>query len=190
MAFATLFRFQVELSDLNRSLFCSLDFRVAQHPSENFEYLLTRVLAYLLSYQEGLIFSPEGLSNPDEAALKLVDANGSYLEWIEIGNPSYRKLHRASKTSKSVKVFTYKNPELLLEDLRGEKIHQAKEIEIFSVEPKFLQWIAPTLLRNNQWSFVIQEDLLTLEITHQLENAAGAMSKQIAFSKLKRHPIL
>ena len=52
-----LYRFLIELSDIDRSVYKSLDFRVAQHPSEIAPYLLSRVLAYALSYQEGLEFA-------------------------------------------------------------------------------------------------------------------------------------
>ena len=60
-----LFRFKIELSDLEKGSYQSLDFRAAQHPSESLTYLLTRVLAYCLSYEEDLEFSAGGLADPD-----------------------------------------------------------------------------------------------------------------------------
>ena len=64
-----LYRFIIELSNIDREVYETLDFRVSQHPSEIPSYLLTRTLAYSLSYQEGLSFSDEGLSNPDAPGL-------------------------------------------------------------------------------------------------------------------------
>ena len=42
---ATLYRFDVELSDVDRGVYQKLELRPACHPSEALRYLLTRVLA-------------------------------------------------------------------------------------------------------------------------------------------------
>ncbi len=105
-----LYHFQLDLSDVDRGIYESLDFRTVQHPSETGIYLLSRVLAYALSYQEGLEFSPSGLGDPDAPVLRAMGAMGATEIWLEIGNPSARKLHKASKAAKNVIVYTYKNP--------------------------------------------------------------------------------
>ena len=46
---ATVYHFQIELSDVDRDVYESLDLRVARHPSESTPYLLTRVIAARLS---------------------------------------------------------------------------------------------------------------------------------------------
>src|SRR5690606_13082441 len=43
---ATLYRMKMELSDVDRGVYESLDFRIAQHPSEGEERLVARILAY------------------------------------------------------------------------------------------------------------------------------------------------
>ena len=113
-----LYRFRFEVTDIDRGFYGEIDFRAAQHPSEALPYLMTRVLAYALNSDEGLEFSPGGLSNPDAPALRALDNNGNPLLWIEIGNPSARKLHKAAKAAELVKVYTYKNPELLMAEVR------------------------------------------------------------------------
>jgi uncharacterized protein YaeQ len=67
---STLYRFRIDLSDVDRGVYETLDFRIAQHPSETTTYLLTRVLAYALNTQPGLEFSSGGLSDPDAPAPK------------------------------------------------------------------------------------------------------------------------
>ena len=42
---STLYRFQIELSDIDRGVYESLDWRVACHPSEDSERMVVRVLA-------------------------------------------------------------------------------------------------------------------------------------------------
>ena len=108
-----LYQFEISLSDIDRGLYRTFEFRLNQHPSENGQYLLTRALAYPLAFQENLEFSPGGLADPDAPALQAKAPMGGYELWIEIGNPSAKKLHKASKVSKQVLVYTYKNPDLL-----------------------------------------------------------------------------
>lgn len=134
-----LYTFEVALSDVDRVLYQDLNFRINQHPSEIAPYLLTRALAYCLSYSETLEFSPGGLGDPDAPALLAKDAIGTIETWIEIGNPSPKKLHKASKAARQVVVYTYKNPELLIKELAGEKVHRAEDLLIFALEPKFLK---------------------------------------------------
>ena len=50
---ATIYNFDIELADSDRHVYESLNLRVARHPSESEEYLVTRLLAYLLEYAEG-----------------------------------------------------------------------------------------------------------------------------------------
>jgi uncharacterized protein YaeQ len=163
MAVSThLYRFKIELADIPRSVYETLDFRVAQHPSESLDYLLTRVLAYALNYQEGLNFSAEGLHNPDEPCLRIPSSFGGDSLWIEIGNPSARKLHKASKASKKVKVYTYKNPKLLLEDMQNNNVHRSEEIEIYALSAEFLEQLSDVVTRESQWMVTYNDGSLVV----------------------------
>ncbi len=163
MAAVTLYRFRIELSDLERNVYDSLDFRVAMHPSETNDYLLTRVIAYALNFQDGLEFTPEGLSDPDAPALKMAGIHGSIALWIEIGNPSAKKLHKGAKASSSVKVYTYKDPRSFVSDVQSHgSVFRAEEIQVFAISPKFLAAVAPRLEKDNRWSILFQEGVLSL----------------------------
>lgn len=159
---AKLFRFKIELSNTDQSAYHSLDLRVAQHPSETDVYLITRVLAYALSYEQGLEFSTAGLSDPDGPSIKLANSMGDVQVWIEIGNPAAKKLHKASKASKILKVFTYKDPQVLLNEMRGETIHRKSEIQIYSISSQFLEEAAQFLKKENRWSLVFVEGTIML----------------------------
>lgn len=162
-----LYRFSAELSDVDRGLYTSLDFRAAQHPSEIPAYLLTRVLAYTLSYQDGLEFAAGGLSDPEAPALRALGVHGTTELWIEIGNPSAKKLHKACKTSRRVQVFTYKSAQVLIEDIKNNQVHRADEIEIFALDPKFLSELEKHLTKNNRWTLLVQQGQLDLHTGKQ-----------------------
>ena len=159
-----LYRFQIEFSDVDRGVYESLDFRVAQHPSETYPFMLSRVLAYCLAYQEGLEFTPGGLADPEAPALRKLGGHNSIELWIEIGNPSARKLHKASKAAKEVMVFTYKNPEVLLNEIRGNGVHRANELKISALDSKFLERLGEKVEKNNRWTLLVQQGQLDLTI--------------------------
>ena len=48
---ATIYNFEIDLADSDRGVYETVTLRVAQHPSESDEYLIGRVLAYLLEYR-------------------------------------------------------------------------------------------------------------------------------------------
>lgn len=158
-----IYRFHIELSDIERAVYESLDFRVAQHPSEHLPYLLTRVLAFALNTQEDLAFSATGLHDPDTAAISIPDAFGGFKLLIEIGSPSARKLHKATKISKAVKVYTYKSPERFMSELREEKIHRVDEIDFYSFAPDFLEELSQVIKRDNRWDILFNDGRVTIQ---------------------------
>jgi uncharacterized protein YaeQ len=173
---SSLFRFRIELSDVERGVYRDLDFRIAQHPSETTDYLLTRVIAVALNQTEAdeLAIAP-GLCAEDQPALSLKDDNGGYRLWIEIGNPSARRLHKASKAARSVRVYTYKDPENLKREVAGEKVHRQDQIEIFSLSPSFLKELASHLSRENRWGLIHNDGEVTVSTGD--ESIAGALKQ-------------
>ncbi len=161
---STLHRFQIDFSDIDRGVYKAFDLRLAKHPSESHAYLLTRLMAYLLNDREYLEFPPGGLSDPDSPGISAVTPNGEILLWVEIGNPSARKLHKASKAARHVKVYTYKDTGPFLQEIRENKVHRAETIEIFSIDVKFLDQVAAHIERGNKWGILHQDGSLTVSI--------------------------
>ncbi len=160
-------RFQIELSHIDRGIYETLDLRVAQHPSEILPYLLTRTLAYALNYETNLTFSPAGLGDPDSPALRSQSQNGGFDLWIEIGNPSAKRLHKASKAANKVIVYTYKNVASWLNELRSSDIHNADQLALFAVDSNFLARLESTVEKNNRWTLVVQDQHLSLDVGTQ-----------------------
>ena len=162
-----LYRFTIELSNIDRNIYETLDFRVSQHPSEIASYLLTRALAYVLSYEEGLEFSAQGLADPESPALLKLGRHNAIDLWIEIGNASSRKLHKATKTAKQVVIYTYKNPEVLINEIKANDVHKAEELKIFSFDDDFIMSLEKKLQKNNRWSLVTQQNQISVSIGDQ-----------------------
>ena len=143
---ATIYSFAIQLSDVDRGVYESLALKVARHPSEGEDYLVTRVLAYCLELTEGLSFS-RGLSEPDEPALAVRDLTGELRAWIDIGTPDAARLHKAAKAAPRVAVYTHKAPEVLLRQLAGERIHRAEAIELYAFDRELIAGLVARLER-------------------------------------------
>jgi uncharacterized protein YaeQ len=173
---ATIYNFDIELADSDRHRYESLTLRVARHPSESEDYLVTRVIAYLLEYAEGIEFS-RGVSDPDEPTIAIRDLTGRITSWIDIGSPDAARLHKAAKSGARVVVYTHKNPDQFLKQLAGEKIHRPEELELYAVDRALVAALAARLDRRVAFSVSITDRELYLSIgTDTLTGAVTGLS--------------
>jgi uncharacterized protein YaeQ len=151
---ATIYNLEIDLADADRRVYESLALRVARHPSESEEYLVTRILAYALEFREGIAFS-SGLSDPDEPAISVRDLTGAIQSWIDIGIPDAARLHKASKIAPRVVVYTHKSPAQLVNRLSGERIHRAEKLELYAVDRRLIGELAARLDRRTAFGLSI-----------------------------------
>ena len=152
---ATIYHFEVRLSNVDRAVYETLSLKVARHPSESDEYLVARVLAYCLEHVEGIAFSRGGLSDPDEPPIAVRDLTGTLLSWIDIGLPDAARLHKAGKAAPRVAVYTHRDPALLVRELDGARVHRAEELEIYAFDRLQIAGLARSLERRMQWDLSV-----------------------------------
>ena len=153
---ATIYNFDVELSDVDRGVYETLSFKAAQHPSETDEYLIARVLAYCLEYREGIAFS-KGLAEPDEPAVVVRDLTGALQVWIEIGTPDAERLHKASKATPRVVVYSHKDTSRWLAQLADAKIHKREAIEVVELDRELIAGLVARLDRRMKLGISVTE---------------------------------
>jgi uncharacterized protein YaeQ len=168
---ATIATFDIALNDVDRHVYETLSLKVAQHPSESDEYLWTRVLAYCLEYEDGIVFSKGGVSDPDDPPIMVRDLTGALRAWIEIGAPDATRLHKASKASPRVALYTHKDPRILLRGYEGAKIHRAAEIPVHVIDRALLDALAPRLDRRVKFSMSVTDRQLYLDFEGEVESA-------------------
>ncbi len=160
---ATIYNFDVELADTDRHVYESLALRVARHPSESEEYLVARLLAYLLEFTDGIAFSP-GLSDPDEPTIAVRDLTGMLKAWIDVGTPDATRLHKAAKVAGRVAVYTHKDPTQFLKQLAGEKIHRGEALELYAIDRSLVSALVSHLDRRVAFSLSVTDHELYLSI--------------------------
>jgi len=103
---ATIYKFAIDLSNIDDNYYTFLDLTIAQHPSESIERMLVRLLAYCLNAAQEPEFT-RGLSSTEEPDLWCKSLDGQIKLWIEVGEPNYDRVKKATQLSPAVKVFSF-----------------------------------------------------------------------------------
>ena len=160
---ATIYTFTVNLADVDRGVYEEVSLRVARHQSETNAFMLTRVIAYSLEFEEGIAFS-EGISATDEPAVLVRDLTGALTAWIEVGAPDAARLHSGSMQAVRTAVYTHRDPAKVAAPWAGKRIHRADEIKLFSFDPGFIDAAARLLERRNAMTLSITERRMYLDL--------------------------
>lgn len=103
---ATIFKAELEVSDMDRQYYASHSLTIARHPSETDERMMVRVLAFAMHAHERLEFG-QRMSDQEEPDLVLKDLTGAIELWIDVGQPDEAQLRKACGRAKHVFVYAY-----------------------------------------------------------------------------------
>jgi len=103
---ATVFRAELQVSDMDRHYYATHALTLARHPSETDERLMVRLLAFALFADERLEFG-RGLSSDDEPDLWRKSRSGEIELWIDLGHPDESRIRKACGRSGQVVVVTH-----------------------------------------------------------------------------------
>jgi len=152
----TIYKFNIALSDLNRNYYDSLNLTVAQHPSENTERMMMRVLAFCLNAQEQLTFT-KGLSAIEEPDLWVRSLDDQLLLWIDIGEPAFERVKKSTRQAQAVKVYTFNNKSDIWWEQNKNKL-QTLNATIYQFAWKDMQTLASFIERGMDCSVTITGD--------------------------------
>ncbi|RKT60701.1 uncharacterized protein YaeQ [Azonexus fungiphilus] len=103
---STVFKAELQVSDLDRGHFAEYPLTIARHPSENDIRMMVRVLAFALHAGPDLAFG-KGLSSDDECALQEVDPGGVLRTWVEVGQPDESRIRKGCNRADRAVVLAY-----------------------------------------------------------------------------------
>jgi uncharacterized protein YaeQ len=153
---STIYNFEIDLADSDRGVYEHLELRVARHPSESEDYLVTRILAYCLEYAEGIAFS-KGISDPEEPTIAVRDMTGAIRVWVEIGAPDAARVHKAGKAAARVAVYAHKDPTQMLRLWSSERIHRIESLELYRIDRALLDAMVASLARRMAFSVAVTD---------------------------------
>lgn len=103
---ATIFKAELQVSDMDRNYYQSHVLTIARHPSETDERMMVRILAFALHAHEALAFG-KGLSADDEPDLWRKDLTGAIELWIDVGLPDEKRIRKACGRAAQVVIVSY-----------------------------------------------------------------------------------
>ena len=178
---ATVYRAELDVSDLDRQYYASHSLTLARHPSETEQRLMIRLLAFALFAAEDLTFG-QGVSTDEEPDLWLRDATGRILHWIDLGTPDERLLRRACGRAEAVTLIGYGERSLAVwfERLRQD-LERLDRLRILALSDADCDALSSLAQRNLKLTCTIQDGTVWLgdsermiEITpRELQTRAG-----------------
>lgn len=103
---STIYKVQLNVSDMDRNRYETYDLTLPQHPSETDERLMMRLVAFALNASERLVIT-KGIGGDDEPDLWEKNYGGEIELWIDLGQVDEKRLRKASGRSERVIVYTY-----------------------------------------------------------------------------------
>lgn len=159
---STVYRVNIQLSDVDRGVYESLQATVARHPSETEERLVARLLAYALFYEPGLAFT-KGVGSGDEPDLWLKGPDDRVLLWVEAGLPEPERLIKAGRHAARVALVACGRA-LSNWEQHLSKLERVTNLSVISFEQPFINRLTSGLDRSVNWAVTISDGTLYLNV--------------------------
>lgn len=157
---STIYKVELQVSDLDRHYYQTHALTVAQHPSETVQRMMVRILAFALNASENLEFT-KGLSTDEVPDLWEKALTGDVQHWIEIGQPSARRVKKACNQSERVSIYTYSghSAEVWWQQNKKDFSRQSK-LRIINLPNEQLSEISKNMVRTMSLQCTVQEGLI------------------------------
>jgi uncharacterized protein YaeQ len=158
---STIYRTSIQLSDVDRGIYETLQATVARHPSETEERLVLRILAYALFYEEGLSFT-RGICAPEEPDLWVKGGDGRVLFWLEVGLPEPERLVKACRHAERVVLVAAGRMLPNWEQQHLPKLSTLANLIVVGIDHPFVVRLVTDLERSVNWEITVTEGTLYL----------------------------
>ena len=177
---ATVFKAQVQISDLDRHYYESHTLTLARHPSETDARMMVRLLAFCLFADPQLSFT-KGLSTDEEPDLWQHSLSGEIERWIELGQPDERRLRQACGRAREVVVISYagRAAELWWQQ-NGDKLARLRNLRVVDLDPAEVEALTGLVERSMDLQCTLDggqvwigNGLTTVELTPAIRQPGG-----------------
>jgi uncharacterized protein YaeQ len=166
---ATVYKAELQISDMDRHYYASHALTLAQHPSETDERLLVRLLTFAWYADEALQFG-RGLSSEDEADLWRHSLTGEIEQWIFLGQPDESRIRKACGRAREVIVAGYSGRSFALWwEKQAAGLARCSNLSVIEWPAETAGALLPLLARSMQWQCLIQDaEIQILSEQHSL----------------------
>ena len=148
---STIYRINIDLSDIDRAVYTTIQTTVARHPSETEERLAARLLAMTIFCEPELNFT-KGLSATDEPDIWVVGPDGRTKFWVEVGVPDADRIIKASRHAERVALLACGRTLANWDKQHLSRLEQITNLTVVSVDQEFIAALTPRLQRSITWS--------------------------------------
>jgi uncharacterized protein YaeQ len=168
---STVYKANIQLSDVDRGVYETLKATVARHPSETEERLAAKLLAYAIFFEPGLAFT-KGICVDGEPDLWLKGPDGRVLLWVEVGLPEPDRLIKACRHSERVTHIACGRSLPNWEQQNLSKLKGITNLTVIRFDQLFINQLVTNLDRSITWSATITDGTLYLTVGEKtLESA-------------------
>jgi len=153
---STIYKLEIILSDMDRNYYETFNLVVAQHSSETLERVGARILAFCINAQERLEFT-NGLGDIEEPDILVRALDQQRSLWIDIGEPSFDRIKKASYCAREVKVYTFNSKSNIWWKNNKEQFC-GLSVSVFQFPWKNIQSLSSLLERTMQLSVSITDN--------------------------------
>ena len=154
---ATVRKVTLSVADIDREYYADHCLTLAQHPSENDQRLMARLLAFALNASDRLAFT-RGLSSDDEPELWERALTGDVRLWIELGLPVEERLRRACNRAERVRLYAYGDRTVPIWWQKHEgKLCQCSNLEVIQFPESGIQALSEMMARGMKLQCTVQE---------------------------------
>lgn len=164
---ATIFKANLQLSDLDRHYYADHQLTLARHPSETDERMMVRLLAFALHADERLQFT-KGLCADDEPDLWRLGLSGEIELWVDVGLPDERRVRKACNRSEKVCLLLYggRSAEVWWQK-NGDRLRRFANLEVVELAEEESRALAALAQRSMQLQCTIQDGQAWLSLGEQ-----------------------
>lgn len=159
---ATVYKVELQVSDLDRHYYATHMLTLAQHPSETEGRLLVRLLAFALFAHERLEFG-RGLSTDSDPDLWRSEFNGDIALWIELGQPDEARIRKACGRAEHVVIINYhgraSDPWW---DKLGPALQRLQRVSVIEIPAEQVATLPSLLERSMRLNCIIQDGQVQL----------------------------
>jgi uncharacterized protein YaeQ len=166
---STIYRANIQLSDIDHGVYETIQTTVARHPSETEERLVARIMAMAVFYEPDLAFT-KGLSATDEPDLWVIGPDGRTRLWVEVGLPDADRINKACRHADRVALLACGRALGNWEQQHLPRLLKTENLTTVTIDQTFITTLAERLERSINWSITITEGNIYLtanDITYE-----------------------
>jgi uncharacterized protein YaeQ len=139
---------------VDRGIYETLAATVARHPSETAERLVLRLLAYVICYEEDLVFT-KGVGAGDEPDLWVKGGDGRVALWVEVGTPEPDRLLKAARHAGRVVLLASAPNRFRWDGQQLPKLAGVSNLTVVGLDDAFVRQLAAGLERAIAWEVTV-----------------------------------